>query len=315
MNKSRSKCRSTQPYKSPALPSQPSQLFITSVAFTEFASNKKMGLLPLLKAFVLLQLWLLLVTCCLNTAYGAKKDEAKAPGPEEHRDKRDHHEAHPPSEKERPCEEHPPRGAHPPGEERHHSHPPGAETPHSRNPRLGQPPKIASAPCSRKEHKREKEKGKNKAPGFPPLSSDELPERNPVAVQGRVYCKSCKNVEADPLLGAEPLAGAVVKLECSNGEEPSVLQEATTNKNGYFHMKASEKMTSEGAGKCKVSLISSPTTATCSKATDLNGGLTGAILSEEAKHTVALRAALTSVKVYEVGPFAFEPESSGDCSP
>ncbi|KAJ6292554.1 hypothetical protein OIU78_024686 [Salix suchowensis] len=44
--------------------------------------------------------------------------------------------------------------------------------------------------------------------------------RKLVAVQGVVYCKSCNYSGVDTLLGAKPVPGATVKLQCNNTRYP-----------------------------------------------------------------------------------------------
>ncbi|KAF8409235.1 hypothetical protein HHK36_005309 [Tetracentron sinense] len=120
-----------------------------------------------------------------------------------------------------------------------------------------------------------------------------------VAVQGVVFCKSCKYLGIDTLLGASPLNGSVVRLECNNRRHP-VSKEATTDKNGYFFMLAPKKMTTYEVRKCKVFLVSSPLES-CKKPTDLHGGTSGAMLMPE-EPRFPLPFAL-----FTVGPFAFAP--------
>ncbi|MBA0778172.1 hypothetical protein Gotri_006067, partial [Gossypium trilobum] len=128
------------------------------------------------------------------------------------------------------------------------------------------------------------------------------PQRSLVAVQGVVFCKSCKYAGSDTLLGAKPILGATVKLTCKNTKYK---QEATakTDKNGYFFLQAPKTVTSFGAHKCTVSLVSSPM-AKCSKLSNLHGGLKGATLRPEKPFT----ANKLPFILYTVGPFAFEPK-------
>lgn len=96
--------------------------------------------------------------------------------------------------------------------------------------------------------------------------------------------------------------GATVKLTCKNTKYK---QEATakTDKNGYFFLQAPKTVTSFGAHKCTVSLVSSPM-AKCSKPSNLHGGLKGATLRPEKPFT----ANKLPFILYTVGPFAFEPK-------
>ncbi|KAE8689432.1 serine/threonine-protein kinase HT1-like [Hibiscus syriacus] len=101
-----------------------------------------------------------------------------------------------------------------------------------------------------------------KPPSYP------KPSRSFVAVQGVVFCKSCKYNGSDTLLGAKPILNATVKMTCKNTKYKQVAT-ASTDKNGYFFLQAPKTITSFGAHKCTVSLLSSPL-ASCSKPTDLH---------------------------------------------
>ncbi|XP_061979454.1 non-classical arabinogalactan protein 30-like [Populus nigra] len=138
-------------------------------------------------------------------------------------------------------------------------------------------------------------------PHMPPPVPTHFP-RKLVAVQGVVYCKSCNYSGVDTLLGAKPVLGATVKLQCNNTMKPQDLK-TTTDKNGYFLIKAPGTITNYGVHKCKVWLVSSPSTA-CSKITNLHGGLTGAMLRPEKKPFVDEKK--REFALFSVGPFAFE---------
>ncbi|XP_057497765.1 non-classical arabinogalactan protein 30-like [Actinidia eriantha] len=141
---------------------------------------------------------------------------------------------------------------------------------------------------------------------YPP-SPAPLPQRSFVAVQGVVYCKSCKYSGVDTLLEATPLVGAGVKLQCNNTKNPLV-QEAKTDKNGYFYMMGPKSITNFGSHKCKVTLATSPV-ATCKKPTNLHAGLQGAILMPQRQPPVTSlpKQQLPPYQLFTVGPFAFEP--------
>ncbi|CAN0853052.1 Non-classical arabinogalactan protein 31, partial [Linum grandiflorum] len=123
-----------------------------------------------------------------------------------------------------------------------------------------------------------------------------------VAVQGVVYCKPCKYSGVDTLLGATPVLGATVKLQCNNTRVPQVMK-ATTDKNGYFKVKAPKTITNYGVHKCKASLESSPD-AKCSFKSGLHGGTTGGSLRVDKKFVEANQTYV----LFTVGPFAFEPK-------
>ncbi|GLT82860.1 hypothetical protein SLE2022_011930 [Rubroshorea leprosula] len=135
------------------------------------------------------------------------------------------------------------------------------------------------------------------------------PTRHPiswgiVAVEGLVYCKSCKNPGVDTLLGASPIVDATVKLVCNNTKNPEVT-EAKTDKNGYFFLQASKPMTKDGAKACKVFLGPSPLPK-CSKPSPLNGGVSGAELKFEKDFPSWNK--LFPYFLYKVGPLAYEPK-------
>lgn len=98
------------------------------------------------------------------------------------------------------------------------------------------------------------------------------------------------------------MAGATIKLQCNNTKYPLVVK-TNTDKNGYFFITAPKTITTFGAHKCKVFLVSSPS-ATCSKPSDLHAGLSGAILRP---HKPFMSEKLPFL-LYNVGPFAFEPK-------
>ncbi|CAK7350575.1 unnamed protein product [Dovyalis caffra] len=176
----------------------------------------------------------------------------------------------------------------------HHGHAPAPAPVHTPAHAPMHPPKPHSPPP---------------VPAPPPKSSHPHPPMHPfprmlVAVQGVVFCKSCNYSGVDTLLGAKPVLGATVKLQCNNTKYPQEVK-ATTDKNGYFLVKAPGTITNYGAHKCKVWLVSAPNTA-CSKITDLHGGLTGAMLRPEKKPYVDEKK--HEFALFSVGPFAFEPK-------
>ncbi|XP_058092315.1 non-classical arabinogalactan protein 31-like [Magnolia sinica] len=131
------------------------------------------------------------------------------------------------------------------------------------------------------------------------------PTRKLVAVEGVIYCKSCKFQGVNTFLGASPLSGGVARLQCNNSKR-AVTAEGKTDKNGYFFIHT-PNVTSYGVHKCKVYLGSSPL-ETCKNATDLNGGVTGATL----KFHKVLEGP-TPLAIYSSGPFAFAPSNTTSC--
>ncbi|XP_077228680.1 non-classical arabinogalactan protein 31-like [Tasmannia lanceolata] len=132
-----------------------------------------------------------------------------------------------------------------------------------------------------------------------------LPPRSLVAVQGVIYCKSCKYVGVDTLLGASPLSGAVARLQCKSSKR-EINMEGKTDKNGYFYIQAAN-VTTYGVHKCKVFLASSPL-ETCKNATDLHGGVSGARLRPE-----KVLMGPKPVMLFSVGPLAYAPTNTTSC--
>ncbi|MCL7041028.1 hypothetical protein MKW94_006176 [Papaver nudicaule] len=148
--------------------------------------------------------------------------------------------------------------------------------------------------------------GSGPAPAPAPGPSSHLPPRNLVAVQGVVYCKPCKYHGVPTLLGATPLSGAVVRLACNNTKY-TIREETKTDKNGYFFLQASKRITNYGVHKCKMFLVSSPLN-TCNVPTDLHFGLTGSNLIMERKQPPSLATSPVPYTLYSTrGPFAFDP--------
>ncbi|KAL8108008.1 non-classical arabinogalactan protein 30-like [Apium graveolens] len=147
-----------------------------------------------------------------------------------------------------------------------------------------------------------------KAPSHAPTP---LPARKLVSVQGVVYCKPCNYTGVETLLGATPLLGAVVKLQCNNTKYPLVVQ-GKTDKNGYFTVNAPKTITTYGVHKCRVFVVSSPEKK-CDKPTNLRYGVKGAILERSTKPPVSTKTPST-FDMFNVGPFAFEPSTKKPCS-
>ncbi|CAM8998213.1 unnamed protein product [Rhodiola kirilowii] len=139
-----------------------------------------------------------------------------------------------------------------------------------------------------------------KPPTYPPVKPPTLPPRRFVIVEGVVYCKSCKYVGIPTLLGASPLSGTVVELKCKSSKVKEVVR-GTTDRNGYFVIWAPKTVTSYGAHKCKVTLVSSRLKK-CQIATNLNFGATGSPLFKPKPLTIGKLPYF----IYSAGPFAFE---------
>ncbi|KAL0407380.1 UNVERIFIED_CONTAM: Pistil-specific extensin-like protein [Sesamum latifolium] len=146
-----------------------------------------------------------------------------------------------------------------------------------------------------------------KPPAHPPVKPPVHPPVKPPAYPpGVVYCKSCKYRGVDTLLGASPLSGAVVKLQC-NDTKQSVVEQTKTDKNGYFFFMP-PKLRTPTAHKCKVLLVSSPLPK-CGVPTNLHGGAAGATLISAVKPPIKKQPFV----LFTVGPFAFEPHKKLPC--
>ncbi|KAK7246491.1 hypothetical protein RIF29_41360 [Crotalaria pallida] len=210
---------------------------------------------------------------------------------------------------------HPP--AHPPHHHHHHHHPlapspaplkppvlhpPSSPAPVKPPTHHHYPPAPAPAPLKPPTHHHYPPAP---APVHPPVPVP-APAVHPfprsfVAVQGVVYTKSCKYVGVDTLLGATPVLGAVVKLECNNTKYRPLVQTVKTDTNGYFYLEAPKTITTYAFHKCKVFLVSSPTGL---KPSNLHGGLTGSTL----KPLKPFESNKLPFLLFNVGPLAFEPK-------
>ncbi|RDX88170.1 Proline-rich protein 1, partial [Mucuna pruriens] len=129
-----------------------------------------------------------------------------------------------------------------------------------------------------------------------PEGKDELPLLPTIiAVQGVVLCKSGSNYF--------PIQGAVARVRCEYEDEfgyetgpISVLSDVTDSK-GYFYasLSVAELGSKLKLNECKAYLESSPL-ETCKVPTDVNYGITGALLS-------SYRLLDNHTKLYTVGPF------------
>ncbi|KAG9151367.1 hypothetical protein Leryth_027068 [Lithospermum erythrorhizon] len=149
-----------------------------------------------------------------------------------------------------------------------------------------------------------------KSPVHPPAKAPTPPPKYPpptpivkksVAIQGVVFCKSCKYTGVDTLTKATPLANATVKLVCAK-DKFHMVQKVKTDKNGYFYM-VPPKLTTAGIGICKV-LLAKSSSAKCSVPTNLHKGLKGAplVLPPPTKIPIVSK----KIALFTVGPFAYE---------
>ncbi|CAH2057665.1 unnamed protein product [Thlaspi arvense] len=131
-----------------------------------------------------------------------------------------------------------------------------------------------------------------------------------IGVQGLIYCKQGSKLT--------PLQGAVARVTCETADEygyeaedVTVLSQATDGK-GYFlatlspsEVKDYEKVRIK---ECRAFLELSPAD-TCSFPTEINRGISGAILQK-----YRLLENKSKTKLFTVGPFAFSPEETQDKS-
>jgi hypothetical protein len=96
------------------------------------------------------------------------------------------------------------------------------------------------------------------------------------------------------------IEGAIVKLQCDNAKY-KLVRKAKTDKKGYFYIGGPKNIVGYSTRHCNVVLVSAPKVL---KPSNLHGGLTGALL-KPLKRSMSKGA---SVKLYSVGPFAFEPK-------
>ncbi|CAL0309339.1 unnamed protein product [Lupinus luteus] len=217
-----------------------------------------------------------------------------APPPHHHHN---HHHLHPLSPTPSPIYPpthsplHPP--SPPPHHHHHHHHPPAPAPVPAKPPTHHYPPTHAPAKAPTPHH-------------YPPSASPSKPPTHPfhrsfVAVQGVVYTKSCKYAGVDTLLGATPLLGAIVKLECNNTRFRPLVQTVKTDKNGYFYIEAPKTITTYAFHKCKVFLVSAPTNL---KPSNFHGGIEGSLLKPQ-KPFVSNKLPFL---LFNVEPLAFEPK-------
>ncbi|KAL3377236.1 hypothetical protein AABB24_003576 [Solanum stoloniferum] len=214
---------------------------------------------------------------------------------------------------------------------KHHSQPPASPPSHSSPPPVKpptppphSPSKPSSPPVKPPAHSPSKSPSPpvkpptppahspSKAPAHPPVKPPSpLPARKFVGVRGVVYCKACKYRGVDTLLGASPIQGAVVKLACNNTKY-HLTSLGTTDKNGFFFIQP-KWLTTAGYHKCKVFLAKSPK-AECSVPTNFHNGQSGAMLIPAPPSPMTLsKPAEPEVKLFNVGPFAFEPSKNLPC--
>ncbi|KAI3883918.1 hypothetical protein MKX03_017381 [Papaver bracteatum] len=116
------------------------------------------------------------------------------------------------------------------------------------------------------------------------------------AVQGLVYCQ----------FGAErtPIKGVVTKVVCFAADLVSQLLTitSTTDAHGYFYTPLDVSSIIYQVFQCKVYLDTCPMT-TCSKPTNINNGVSGALLS------INYQSLPNNKNLLSVGPFFYTPET------
>ncbi|KAI3844440.1 hypothetical protein MKX03_037765 [Papaver bracteatum] len=148
-------------------------------------------------------------------------------------------------------------------------------------------------------------------------------EKKFIAVQGVVYCKSCKYTAYNTLNGSYitpwlvhyefGINCATVKMVCLTSAKKKtkpVVLTAVTDKKGYFFIPPSKKVSHLGAKMCKVFLVSPPPKKSKSMTpTNMYGGLSGAYL-----RSTKLSKPLPYV-LFTVGPFAYAPPHAKNPQP
>ncbi|KAJ8545516.1 hypothetical protein K7X08_018099 [Anisodus acutangulus] len=119
-------------------------------------------------------------------------------------------------------------------------------------------------------------------------------------------------VSFPPVEAPKAHKGAVVKLACNNTKY-HLTSLATTDKNGYFFIQP-KWLTTAGYHKCKVFLAKSPKQE-CSVPTNFHNGQTGAMLIPAPPSPMSSKPVSNEpvVKLFDVGPFAFEPSKNLPC--
>ncbi|KAL3648071.1 hypothetical protein CASFOL_009039 [Castilleja foliolosa] len=127
------------------------------------------------------------------------------------------------------------------------------------------------------------------------------------SVQGMVYCKSASKVlPLKVYLRIQNSVGGIVRITCLGIDKygyetaPFSILSRPTDSNGYFLAKLSAQLVEESGVKisqCKAFLHSS-LLKSCSIATEINKGLTGAPL-------LGYRAVGSNMRLYSVGPFVY----------
>ncbi|XP_038981160.1 non-classical arabinogalactan protein 31-like [Phoenix dactylifera] len=132
------------------------------------------------------------------------------------------------------------------------------------------------------------------------------PPRLPIAVEGVIYCRSCKLPGYVESMDASPLPGAVAWLRC-NSSAPGVTVKGTTDKNGYFLIQTNA-VTNYGAHKCRVFLGSSPLSY-CNVPVYPADQRSGAPLKFER----IIKLGSGQRALYTAGAFAFAPAKGSSC--
>ncbi|KAJ0986429.1 hypothetical protein J5N97_004785 [Dioscorea zingiberensis] len=143
-------------------------------------------------------------------------------------------------------------------------------------------------------------------PALAPISVE--PPRPPpilkllIAVEGVVYCRSCKLPGYDKILNSAPLPGALAKLVCYNKKEKrGVVVTKKTDRRGYFLIQ-SQKLSGFQSRSCKV-VVSSPLKV-CSKLVFPGLPLRFERVIKKGKSEIAL---------FTAGFFEFSPPSGTKC--
>ncbi|KAJ4970785.1 hypothetical protein NE237_003884 [Protea cynaroides] len=130
-----------------------------------------------------------------------------------------------------------------------------------------------------------------------------------VAVEGMVYCQSCKLKGTWSLVDAKPISSAKVSIICKDQKDRvSFYQVAETDETGYFYQilegfTMKHYILDHPLHGCTVHLVSSPLPS-CKLVTNINYGLDGAALHYNNKRLFGTKY---EAVVYTAGPLVFRP--------
>ncbi|KAK4347166.1 hypothetical protein RND71_033505 [Anisodus tanguticus] len=172
--------------------------------------------------------------------------------------------------------------------------------------------KHSQAPASPPSHSSPTPSSPPVKPPSPPVKPPSPPAHLPVKPPTPPAHPPVKPPSPLPTRKFVGVRGAIVKLACNNTKY-HLTSLATTDKNGYFFIQP-KWLTTAGYHKCKVFLAKSPKQE-CSVPTNFHNGQTGAMLIPASPSPMSSKPVSNEpvVKLFDVGPFAFEPSKNLPC--